>query len=75
MLDSLFRFLLVMYVSQSRHKKPRSEPSSCICGCPAKNSGLEPKRFFKSVVEHTEVDPEHLVIIIAFKNINKLKLT
>lgn len=63
-----------MYVSQSRHKKPRSESSSYICGCPAKNSGLVPKRFFRLFIEHTEVDPEHLAIIIAFENINRLEL-
>lgn len=67
-LSSLFRFLLVINVSQSKHKNPFPDPSSHTCGCPAKNSGLIPNnKFFKFQVEQTEVEPEYLAIMIALK--------
>ena len=56
-----------MKVSQSRQRNPEPENNSEICGCPERNSGLAPKRFFKSLIEHTEIDPEYLVMIIAWK--------
>lgn len=64
-LGSLLRFLLVMKVSQSKHKHPFSKPNSHTCGCPAKNSGLTPNKFFKFHVEQTDVDPEYRAIMIA----------
>lgn len=64
---SLLRFLLVIKVSQSKHKNPFCEPSSHTCGCPAKNSGLIPNKFFKFQVEQTEVDPEYRAIMIALE--------
>lgn len=54
-----------MKVSQSKHKNPFSEPSSHICGCPAKNSGLTPNKFFKFHVEQTDVDPEYRATMTA----------
>lgn len=65
-LRSLLRFLLVIKVSQSKHKHPFSKPSSHTCGCPAKNSGLTPNKFFKFHVEQTDVDPEYRAIMIAW---------
>lgn len=64
---SLLRFVLVMKVSQSRHKNPFSDPSSQTCGCPIKNSGLTPNKFFRFHIEQTEVDPEYRAIMTALK--------